>query len=27
MDTAGNLYGTASVGGSGGYGTVWKLIP
>jgi uncharacterized repeat protein (TIGR03803 family) len=23
----GNLYGTASQGGSGGYGTVWKLTP
>ena len=27
MDGNGNLYGTASVGGGSGYGTVWKLTP
>jgi uncharacterized repeat protein (TIGR03803 family) len=27
MDTAGNLYGTASEGGAGGFGTVFKLTP
>jgi uncharacterized repeat protein (TIGR03803 family) len=27
FDTKGALYGTASMGGSGGYGTVFKLAP
>lgn len=27
FDGSGNMYGTASSGGSGGYGTVWELTP
>ena len=27
IDSAGNLYGTASTGGSNGYGTVWEVTP
>jgi hypothetical protein len=25
LDAAGNLYGTASVGGANGYGVVWEI--
>ena len=27
LDSSGNLYGTASQGGSDGYGTVWEITP
>jgi len=27
LDPAGNIYGTAEIGGSGGYGTVWEITP
>jgi uncharacterized repeat protein (TIGR03803 family) len=27
LDSSGNLYGTASAGGSQGYGVVWEITP
>ena len=27
LDAAGNLYGTTTIGGHGGSGTVWQIVP